>query len=55
MILVTRLFVARTRPLPNTGEITEDWDIDRWENDGGKCLSEIYEYNHDKKSNSCVM
>lgn len=39
---MVRLSVARTCSLPNNGEITDDWDIDRWENDGGRSLDKIY-------------
>lgn len=31
--------VARTGTLPNGGEISDGWDIDRWENDGGRSLN----------------
>lgn len=30
--------VTRTCTLPNGGEIPDNWDIDRWENDGGRSL-----------------
>lgn len=33
-----RLLVTRTCSLPNGGETTNDLDIDRWENDGGRNL-----------------
>ena len=39
--------IARTYPLPNNGEITDDWDIDRWENDGGRSLDIIHEHCRD--------
>ena len=33
------LSVARTCLQPNDGEIKNDSDIDRWENDGGRSVS----------------
>lgn len=33
------LSVARTCVQPNDGEIKNDSDIDRWENDGGRSVS----------------
>lgn len=34
---------AKTCTHPNGEEITDNWDIDRWENDGGRSLSTRYE------------
>lgn len=31
--------VASTGTVPNGGEMPDRWDIDRWENDGGRSLS----------------
>ena len=32
---------------PNDGEITNDWDIDRWETDGGRNLDKIHDQSRD--------
>ena len=45
-----RLSVARTCPLPNDIEVTIDWDIDRWENDGGRNLDKIHDHSRDQKN-----
>ena len=44
--------VTRTGTLPHDGELTdgleyENWDIDRWENDGGRSLNTRHECGRD--------
>lgn len=41
-VLTWRLLMATTGLLPNPGEITDNWDIDRWENDGGRSFSKLH-------------
>ena len=43
---MVRLLVAKTYPVPTEGEKTEDLDIDRWENDGGKTHDKIPDHSH---------
>lgn len=35
---ISRLLVAKMYPLLHDGETNVDWDLDRWENDGGRNL-----------------